>query len=110
MGAGRAARAACLLLSLGAAPALGGAHPDPAEEARASFAQAAALERAGRCEEAIAAYRSAGELGYAEAAVLERIGSCHRLLAERADTPAAMRLDHRLRAATALTRALGLDP
>ncbi len=109
MGAGRAARAACLLLSLGAAPALGGDHPAP-EEASASFAQAAALERAGRCEEAIAAYRSAGEQGYAEAAVLERIGSCHRVVAERADTPAAKRLDQRLRAATALTRALRLDP
>lgn len=111
MGAGRAVRAACLLLWLGAVPALGSDHPDPApEEARASFAQAGALERAGRCEEAIAAYRSAGEQGYAEAAVLERIGFCHRVVAERADTPAARRLDHRLRAATALTRALRLDP
>ncbi len=36
MGAGRAARAVCLLLALGATPALGSDHPDPvAGEARA---------------------------------------------------------------------------
>jgi tetratricopeptide (TPR) repeat protein len=111
MGAGRAVQVAGLLLVLGAAAAAGsepgGSAPDTES---AQWDRAVALEQAGHLEEAIEAYRAAAAQGHPEAAALDRIGSCHKRIAERADTPAPERLDHRLRAARALTRAIRLDP
>lgn len=111
MDAGRSVRVAGLLLALGAVAAAGSEPSGSASDTEsANWTRAVALEEAGHFQEAIEAYRAAAEHGHPEAGALTGIGRCHKRIAERASTPAAERLDHRLRAARALTRAIRLDP
>ena len=78
--------------------------------ALAHYKRGAALERLGRCEEAVAAYQRAEQRGHDASDVASRVGFCLKVLADRASTPGADRPGYRRRAAQSLRRAIDLDP